>query len=121
MLSNYESANALAKGQQAVDGRQSMVKQVTVVRMVSDRHGLLRKEPVHALKKSDLIILAGDVGPEILDVLNAPVFIIRGEYRQWKIWPRTRDRPPGPLYGSLVFHNEVVAASLVAAIRLHRS
>jgi putative phosphoesterase len=49
--------------------------------LISDTHGLLREEALRALKGSDLIIHAGDVGrPEILDALKtlAPVVAIRG-------------------------------------------
>jgi len=47
---------------------------------ISDTHGLLRPEAVEALRGSDLIIHAGDVGkPEILDALRelAPVYAVR--------------------------------------------
>lgn len=49
--------------------------------LISDTHGLLRPEAVHALEGSDLIVHAGDVGaPEILEALRAvaPVVAIRG-------------------------------------------
>jgi len=49
--------------------------------LISDTHGLLRKEALDALRSSDLILHAGDVGkPEILDELRklAPVVAIRG-------------------------------------------
>ena len=49
--------------------------------LISDTHGLLRKEALDALRGSDLILHAGDVGkPEILDELRrlAPVVTIRG-------------------------------------------
>lgn len=49
--------------------------------MISDTHGLLRPEALKALKGSDHIIHAGDVGdPEILDRLReiAPVTVVRG-------------------------------------------
>ena len=52
-----------------------------VVGLISDTHGLLRDDAVHALEGSDLIIHAGDVGrPEILDALKsvAPVVAVRG-------------------------------------------
>src|SRR5215813_3050349 len=53
----------------------------SVVGLISDTHGLLRPEALHALEGSDLIIHAGDVGrPEILDALRtlAPVVAVRG-------------------------------------------
>jgi putative phosphoesterase len=49
--------------------------------VISDTHGLLRPEAVEALRESDRILHAGDVGaPEILDALAriAPVTAIRG-------------------------------------------
>src|SRR6267143_2098662 len=49
--------------------------------LISDTHGLLRKEAVEALRGSELIIHAGDVGkPEILEELRkiAPVLAVRG-------------------------------------------
>ena len=49
--------------------------------VISDTHGLLRPEAVGALKGSELIIHAGDVGaPEILEALRriAPVVAVRG-------------------------------------------
>jgi uncharacterized protein len=48
---------------------------------MSDTHGLLREEAVRALRGSELIIHAGDVGaPEIVEVLRglAPVVAVRG-------------------------------------------
>jgi len=49
--------------------------------LISDTHGLLRPEALAALRDSELIIHAGDVGrPEILDQLRdvAPVVAVRG-------------------------------------------
>jgi uncharacterized protein len=49
--------------------------------LISDTHGLLRPEALTALKGSDLIIHAGDVGKaEILEQLraSAPVVAVRG-------------------------------------------
>jgi uncharacterized protein len=49
--------------------------------LISDTHGLLRPQALRALKGSDLIIHAGDVGDaEILNALKtlAPVFAVRG-------------------------------------------
>ena len=49
--------------------------------LISDTHGLLRKEAVEALRGSELILHAGDVGePEILEKLReiAPVIAVRG-------------------------------------------
>ena len=49
--------------------------------VISDTHGLLRREALDALRGSELIIHAGDVGkPEILERLReiAPVVAVRG-------------------------------------------
>ena len=49
--------------------------------LISDTHGLLRKEALIALKGCDLIIHAGDIGkPEIIEELRAvaPVVAVRG-------------------------------------------
>jgi hypothetical protein len=49
--------------------------------LISDTHGALREEAWNALKGSDLIIHAGDVGkPEIIECLKeiAPVAAVRG-------------------------------------------
>ena len=52
-----------------------------ILGLISDTHGLLREEAVRALRGSDLILHAGDVGaPEILETLRnlAPVVAVRG-------------------------------------------
>ncbi len=57
------------------------MRNITSVGLISDTHGLLRPEAIAALRGSDLIIHAGDVGaPEILDQLRtlAPVVAVRG-------------------------------------------
>lgn len=49
--------------------------------VISDTHGLLRPEAVHALQGSQLILHAGDIGsPDIVPALRsiAPVVAIRG-------------------------------------------
>lgn len=56
-----------------------------LIGLISDTHGLLRKEALLALRGSELIIHAGDVGkPEILDALKAlaPVVAVRGNVDQ---------------------------------------
>ncbi|HKA13938.1 MAG TPA: metallophosphoesterase family protein [Myxococcota bacterium] len=53
----------------------------TRIGVISDTHGLLRPEAVRALRGSNLILHAGDVGkPEVLESLRgiAPVVAIRG-------------------------------------------
>jgi putative phosphoesterase len=58
-----------------------MANAVKRIGLISDTHGLLRQEAVQALRGSELIIHAGDVGkPEILEELRkiAPVIAVRG-------------------------------------------
>lgn len=58
-----------------------MPKERKILGLISDTHGLLREEAVHALRGADLILHAGDVGaPEILETLRtlAPVVAVRG-------------------------------------------
>ena len=52
-----------------------------VIGVISDTHGLMRREALDALAGSDLIIHAGDVGSsDVLDALRAlaPTFAVRG-------------------------------------------
>jgi uncharacterized protein len=54
---------------------------MTTIGLISDTHGLMRREALAALRGSDLIIHAGDVGkPEIIEQLRsiAPVVAVRG-------------------------------------------
>lgn len=58
-----------------------MAQNPTIIGLISDTHGLLREDAVHALQGSDLIIHAGDVGkPEVVDRLStlASVVAVRG-------------------------------------------
>src|SRR5580692_5680944 len=58
-----------------------MANKATRIGLISDTHGLLRDEAVEALRGSELILHAGDVGkPEILEELRkiAPVVAVRG-------------------------------------------
>jgi putative phosphoesterase len=70
-------------------------KNPTRIGLISDTHGLLRREAVEALRASELIIHAGDVGkPEILEALReiAPVVAVRGnvDTAEWaKALPET--------------------------------
>ena len=53
----------------------------TTIGVISDTHGLLRPEALDALRGSDLILHAGDIGsPDILPALAtiAPVIAVRG-------------------------------------------
>jgi uncharacterized protein len=63
----------------------SQIKRLTLssgrIGVIADTHGLLRPEALRALKNSELIIHAGDIGkPEVLQALGsvAPVLAIRG-------------------------------------------
>jgi len=73
-----------------------------ILGIISDTHGLLRQEALLALKGSDLIIHAGDVGnPEIIQTLKslAPVFAVRGnvDTEPWaKALPETEVIEAGP-------------------------
>jgi uncharacterized protein len=63
-------------------------KETKILGLISDTHGLLRAEAVEALRGSDLILHAGDVGdPAILVELRklAPVVAVRGnvDTEQW--------------------------------------
>jgi putative phosphoesterase len=54
---------------------------MTLLGVISDTHGLLRPEALDALRGSELIIHAGDVGaPEVIDALRnlAPTLVVRG-------------------------------------------
>ncbi|MGA2981933.1 MAG: metallophosphoesterase family protein [Terriglobales bacterium] len=58
-----------------------MTRKTVILGVISDTHGQLRPEAVQALRGSDRILHAGDVGAsEILDTLKhiAPVTAIRG-------------------------------------------
>src|SRR5262250_2742653 len=60
------------------------------VGLISDTHGLLRPQAIEALRGSELILHAGDVGkPEILDPLRelAPVVVVRGNV-DTSVWAR---------------------------------
>jgi len=61
---------------------------MTLVGVISDTHGLLRPEAVDALRGSQYIVHAGDIGDEnILRTLEAiaPVTVVRGntDYEPW--------------------------------------
>ncbi len=59
---------------------------MTNIGVISDTHSLVRPEAVEALRGSDLIIHAGDIGkPAVLDELReiAPLHVIRGNIDTW--------------------------------------
>ena len=60
---------------------EDMPEREIIVGVISDTHGLLRREAVAALRGSDLIIHAGDVGnPDVIKELSglAPTHAVRG-------------------------------------------
>jgi len=92
--------------------------------IISDTHGLLREEALHALEGSDLIIHAGDVGdPAILERLKsiAPVFAVRGnvDTEPWaQELPETEVIEAGP--ASIYVLHDVQALDLdPAAAEIH--
>jgi len=86
-----------------------VLKEGTILGLISDTHGLLREEAIDALRGSDLILHAGDVGgPEILEALRtiAPVVAVRGNVDTGE-WAQTL-----PL-------TEVIQAGSVVVYMLH--
>ena len=64
---------------------EAKVAKSIIVGVISDTHGLVRPEAVAALRGSELIIHAGDVGrPEVIEELAAiaPTFVVRGNIDQ---------------------------------------
>ena len=64
-----------------------MRRREALLGIISDTHGLLRAEAIGALRGSDIIIHAGDVGePEIIDRLRdlAPTYVVRGNVDRGK-------------------------------------
>jgi putative phosphoesterase len=60
---------------------ENLSEREVIVGVISDTHGLLRPEAVAALRGSDLIIHAGDVGnPDVIKELTgiAPTRVVRG-------------------------------------------
>jgi putative phosphoesterase len=86
-----------------------VLKEGTILGLISDTHGLLRESAIDVLRGSDLILHAGDVGgPEILDGLRdiAPVVAVRGNVDTGE-WAQTL-----PL-------TEVIQAGSVVVYMLH--
>ena len=79
-----------------------MSRNPRTIGLISDTHGLLRPQALHALKGSDLIVHAGDVGDrEIVEALKslAPVFAVRGnvDTEPWaQMLPETEVIETGP-------------------------
>jgi uncharacterized protein len=77
-----------------------------LIGVISDTHGLLRPEADAALKGSDLIIHAGDVGaPEVIDELQklAPTFAVRGNVDKAH-WAGSLPMTAHVEAGGLLFH-----------------
>jgi len=86
-----------------------MTGRTVILGVISDTHGLLRPEAIEALRGSDGILHAGDVGaPEILEALAqiAPVTAIRGNV-DTDAWARALPK------------TEVVSAGGVSIYMLH--
>jgi uncharacterized protein len=98
-----------------------------MVGVISDTHGLIRPEAIAALRGSDLIIHAGDVGrPGVIDALRAvaPTYAVRGNIDEgdWAAGlPQTQRLEIGGL-GFLVLHDlseldlDDPAAARIAAV-----
>jgi putative phosphoesterase len=75
----------------------------TRIGLISDTHGLLRKEALETLRGSELILHAGDVGKqEILEALRelAPVVAVRGnvDTQEWaRVLPSTATLEAGAI------------------------
>jgi putative phosphoesterase len=75
------SAHSAEKQEDIMRSAQALANAVKRIGLISDTHGLLRMEAVEALRGSELILHAGDVGkPEILEELRkiAVVVAVRG-------------------------------------------
>jgi putative phosphoesterase len=86
-----------------------MLEKPVTLGVISDTHGLLRPEALEAMRGSDRILHAGDVGaPEILEALAqvAPVTAVRGNV----------DTDP---WGRALPESEVVEAGGVSIYILH--
>src|SRR5260370_10278983 len=69
------------------------IEKAILIGVISDTHGLLRPEAIEALRGSEYLIHAGDVGsPEIPEQLSAigPVTAVRGNVDKG---PRSRNLP----------------------------
>lgn len=93
-----------AKNPASLTGKHPETKAPRKIGLISDTHGLLRTKALHALRGSDLIIHAGDVGdPKILEALRqiAPVVAVRGnvDTAQWaKSLPETAVAEAGAVH-----------------------
>ncbi len=77
-----------------------------VIGLISDTHGLMRPEALDALRGSDIIIHAGDVGrPDVLGHLMAiaPVFAVRGNV-DGGVWSSSLPEVENLSFGGHNFH-----------------
>jgi putative phosphoesterase len=77
-----------------------------LIGVISDTHGLMRREAIEALRGSELIVHAGDIGgPEILDALRdlAPVVAVRGNNDR-DPWARTLEETEAVQAGAFRVH-----------------
>jgi uncharacterized protein len=77
----------------------------TIVGLISDTHGLLRPKAIDALRGSDLIIHAGDIGKlEVMHQLRAiaPTFAVRGNVDS-QAWAAEFPMTEAVTVGQLVF------------------
>ncbi len=92
----------------------------TRIGLISDTHGLLRPQALEALRGSELILHAGDVGaPEVLTALRklAPVIAVRGnvDTSDWaRDLPETAAGEAGPV--QLYVLHDVQALDLDPAV-----
>jgi len=80
-MAEYEAPDLVLCEKTWLKREKPLADQVKILGLISDTHGLLREEAVRALRGSDLLLHAGDVGtPQILDTLKtiAPVVAVRG-------------------------------------------
>lgn len=78
----------------------------TQIGLISDTHGLLRPQALEALRGSELILHAGDVGkPEILTALRelAPVIAVRGNV-DTSDWAKTLPETAVAQAGKVLFY-----------------
>src|SRR5215475_2351369 len=83
-----------------------MPRDEILVGVISDTHGLLRPEAVAALRGTDLIIHAGDVGaPDVIAALRelAPTFVVRGNVDKAH-WANALPMTVHVEVGGLLFH-----------------
>jgi uncharacterized protein len=77
-----------------------------LIGVISDTHGLMRREAIAALGGSDLILHAGDVGrAEVLDELRgiSPTFAVRGNVDR-QVWAAALPETQGVKVGQLRFY-----------------